>query len=709
MPTDGGEMTRRSVFRITAALGAVVLGCSSRAAQIQQISSDAGLRVIVSSTGVYQVSAADYGWMFAGSVSQLQNLVSNQGADSLGNWVELAFNHDSGRSSAIRLYDAIPVVVFSTTYGSAGPNSGAFPHLTTRPAGLSMFSYTGLWSYGFGRSDNHSPLLFYDSQANAFVFSAASNFMTAVSQVTSDGAIESAIDSQIGSLPSGFKHTSILAFGRGVNKTFQTWGSVLTGLSGKQRPANDAIPLLNKLSYWTDAAAAYYYHPQDPTQYMPTLLKMPAAFSNSGTPFGSMELDSWYYPKGSPASWTQNGFGMATFQADAALFPKGLAAFQQNLGVPLITHARWIDQTSPLRNVYKVSGNVAIDPQYWKDYAAYMAASGVDTLEQDWLDQRAATAFNLTDPYLFLDNMASALGAAGRSIVYCMPLSTHIMQSSNYNNVVAVRVSPDGFIRDRWDTLLFDSAIAGAVGLWPFADNLRSPNEKDVLLSTLTAGPLGIGDAYGETDFTHLKKAVRADGVIVKPDAPILPVDASWVSIPKSNTAPMVASTYTDHAGLRTAYVFAYERTSGALAPVAFTPESVGVTGPAYVYDFFKQKGSLVAAGAPFTDTVDYNASFYIVAPIGKSGMAFLGDSGKYIGTGKKRIAALSDDGALHVVVRFAVPETEVALQLYSTAKPFVEGVGRHRAHVTHEGNGLYRVAVSSAAGGSVSLTIRTE
>ena len=171
----------------------------------------------------------------------------------------------------------------------------------------------------------------------------------------------------------------------------------------------------------------------------------------------------------------------------------------------------------------------------------------------------------------------------------------------------------------------------------------------------------------------------------------------------------MIASTYTDHAGLRTAYVFAYERTNGALAPAAFTPESVGVTGPAYVYDFFKAKGSVVGAGASFMDTVDYNASFYVVAPIGKSGMAFLGDLGKYIGTGKKRIASLSDDGALHVVVRFAPSETEVALQVYSTARPFVEGIGRRRGRVTHVANGLYRITVSSDAGGSVSLTIRTD
>jgi ubiquinol-cytochrome c reductase iron-sulfur subunit len=38
---------------------------------------------------------------------------------------------------------------------------------------------------------------------------------------------------------------------------------------------------------------------------------------------------------------------------------------------------------------------------------------------------------------------------------------------------------------------------------------------------------------------------------------------------------------------------------------------------------------------------------YYIVAPVGPSGIAFLGDAGQFVSLGRKRIASLKDDGAV--------------------------------------------------------------
>ena len=125
-----------------------------------------------------------------------------------------------------------------------------------------------------------------------------------------------------------------------------------------------------------------------------------------------MQLDSWFYPKGSGADWTNNGAGIYRYEAAAPPFMSGLSRFQQNLGVPLITHARWIDPSSPYHTLYKMSGNVVTDPAYWETVAAYLANSGVATFEQDWLDDKAHTDFNLTDGDAFLDNMAASMAGA---------------------------------------------------------------------------------------------------------------------------------------------------------------------------------------------------------------------------------------------------------------------------------------------------------
>jgi hypothetical protein len=707
MCMSGYTIFSRSVFRGGVLFGLLALRCAvADGSASQQIASDAGLSVSVSPDGAYRVTDPGHGWTFGGNIGRpARNIALSNGTDGVGTWVEIAFDYDPVRSSAIRLYNDSPVVLFTTKYGLAGPNADAFPHFITYPRDLSTFSFNGLWDFAFGYLNSRSPLLLYDAQAHAFMFSPASNFMTAQSQLTSDGGIEAAIDGRIAALPAGFTHRAVLAFGTGINSTFDTWGQTLTGLSGKLRPTNDSVTLLNKLSYWTDAGTAYYYHPQDGTQIVPTLQKIPAQFAQMSVPIGSMELDSWYYPKGSPPLWYQNGSGMDTFQADASVFPKGLAMFQQSLGVPLITHARWIDEKSPLRNSYKISGNVAIDPQYWQNYAQYLVDNNVELLEQDWLSDKAQTDFNLTDPYLFLDNMASKMAAAGRKLMYCMPLWGDFLQSTNYDNVVAVRVSNDAFVRDRWDAMLFVSRLASATGLWPFADALSSNSVKDVLLSTLTAGPLASGDPLGTANAANLRQAVRVDGVIVKPDVPIVPVDATYVAVSRDKTAPIVASTYTDHGGLKTAYVFAYERTNGSLGAIAFSPESVGVAGPAYVYNYFLAKGGVVSAGAQFTDTVDYNGSYYVVAPVGPSGLAFLGDSGKFVSVGKKRVATLSDDGTLRVSLQFAPAETSVVLHLYSAVKPAVVAATGSVARVESEGKDLYRVVVAPDSSGNASLS----
>jgi len=666
-----------------------------------------GLYASVSANGVYEIVAARQGWIFQGSVGPLQNVATSEGTDSAGVWRQISFQHGSARSSSIRLYDSQSAVLFSTQYLQASPNADPFPSFSSYPQGLFTFNYNALWSTRFGALNSRAPWVFFDGQANTFIISPASNFMTAIGQFATDGSLQMPIDPSIAQLPASFTENTLLTIGSGINSTFDAWGQALTLLTGKNRPANDANVLLNQLSYWTDAGSAYYYHFQDPTKYVPQLLQMPPQFAQESTPIGSLELDSWYYPKGSPASWMSNGSGMDTFVADPSLFPYGLGNFQSSLAIPLITHARWIDASSPLRSQYQISGNVAIDPKYWQDYASYMASNGIEFFEQDWLSSQAVTNFNLTDPDAFLDNMAAALGSAGRTIVYCMPLSTHLLESSKYDNVVSVRVSEDAFKRNRWDELLFDSRIPSALGLWPFADAFLSPNEKDVLLATLTAGPIGSGDAAGATVAANISQAVRSDGVIVKPDVPIVPTDATFLAVAQSSVAPVVASTHTDHGSLRTAYVLAYERTSGASGAISFLPDSLGITAPAYVFNYFQNTGTVLQHGAPYTDTVDYNGSYYIVAPIGPSGIAFLGDAGKFVSAGKKRIEQLSDDGAVHVVVRFAPAEKSILLNFYAPNEPSVTytvgKAGRPVALSSHR----YGVMVLPGPNGTASVELR--
>ena len=252
------KVNRRDLLRV--ASGFAVAGVQQAVADdsvlAKEVSSASGLTVSVYSNGSYRVTAPEYGWIFGGALGRtIKNVNVSNGTDLAGAWQEIEFNYEPARSSSIRLYDSQGTVLFSTKYGAVSRNNDPFPRFTSFPRGLSTFSYSTLWSYKFGVLNRNSPWLLFDPQAKAILLSPAANFMTAVSQVASDGAIEATIDGRINTLPAGFVHRTILALAPGINAAFDQWGRTLTSLSGKARPANDAVTLLNQLSYWTDAGS----------------------------------------------------------------------------------------------------------------------------------------------------------------------------------------------------------------------------------------------------------------------------------------------------------------------------------------------------------------------------------------------------------------------------------------------------------------------
>ena len=64
-------------------------------------------------------------------------------------------------------------------------------------------------------------------------------------------------------------------------------------------------------------------------------------------------------------------------------------------------------------------------------------------------------------------------------------------------------------------------------------------------------------------------------------------------------------------------------------------------------------------------------SAFYVIAPVGRCGIALLGDKGKFVGTGKQRIASLRDEaGRLTIGIVFAENESSVVLNGYSAVEP---------------------------------------
>jgi hypothetical protein len=642
----------------------------------------AGLMATVRADGSYIVTSTSPAWTFIGGLGAAPfNLATDSGADNEGSFSEITFSYTNATTQAagIRLYASQPVVLFSETALAATPNADfQFPTLTNFPAVVGFVGYTGNFGvYTFSTFDLESPWLFYDSNFNSFIISAATNYMIASDSLSGSG-IACGINTAISTLPAGFTHRSILVIQNGINHTFETWGKALTAFSGKIQPANDSAVELNKLGYWTDNLTTYYYYYVG--TYISTLLAVRDEFKTNNLALGYLQLDSWWYPKGVSDTWEgdadNNRGGINTYTADPTLFPSGLASFQQQLALPLITHARWIDPASPYWSEYIMSGGVSIDPVYYAHIMGYIQNGGVVTYEQDWMNQLATPNMNLTDPPAFVNNMAAAAATMGLNMQYCMPTPKIYLQSSLYANLLTMRVSNDHLTSDKWDQFIYDSRLVSAVRAYPWTDAYNSVELRNLLVGALSDGPVGVGDPLGGVSFANLSLAVRADSVIVKPDAALVPTDQTYLNDYQGSGLPMVASTYTDFSGLRAYYVFTYARSS-TITNGSFVPSSLGATGEVYLYNYFAGTGAVMNASntcnfATTPANIYNGGSYFVIVPVGPSGIALLGDTNKFVTLGKKRIATLTDSGVLQATVAFAAGETNVWLSGYAPSVPYI-------------------------------------
>jgi len=427
-------------------------------------------------------------------------------------------------------------------------------------------------------------------------------------------------------------------------------------------------------------------------------------------PLGYMQLDSWWYPKGVNDRWSSLSpalpDGEYTYRADKELFPDGLAAFQQLLGLPMVTHARWISTASPYRTQFKMSGNVVLDPAFWKSTSDYLAAANVVTYEQDWLDHNAQTELNLTDPHAFLGNMSKAMLGKGITIQYCMPLPSHYMASTQYSNVQTIRTSADRFDREKWDSFLYDSRLAAAVGLRPWTDVFFSNELPNLILSTLSAGPVGVGDALGETNAHNLAAAVRTDGLIVKADSPLLPINPMYASDALDQSSPMIAMSESALSNQHARYVFAYARSKsqeGVTVPLS----SLEISGPVFAYDWVTQRGELLPDGGSlrmkFADGWDYQ----ILSPVNSQGLALVGDTDKIVSLGKQRIAAGEDHGTLTTTIKFAHGEDVLTISGYASHLPKLKVVeGKLNSTAYDPQTKIFRAQVAPAGSGEAILQV---
>jgi hypothetical protein len=157
-----------------------------------------------------------------------------------------------------------------------------------------------------------------------------------------------------------------------------------------------------------------------------------------------------------------------------------------------------------------------------------------------------------------------------------------------------------------------------------------------------------------------------------------------------------VAYTYSDFGSTKVEYVFAYSRDVSAPAEVSFSPQDFGFTGDVYVYDYFGKTGSLQPGAQPIMKSVDSQGSYFVMAAVGPSRIAFLGDLSRFVSASQQRVVSLADDGQITATLQFKPPET-VPISVFAASMPVVSADGAMvSAPVFDAATGLYQVLVTS-------------
>ncbi len=662
---------------------------------------NADLAITLESSGHYKLHVTGPDWIWAGQLPSAAHAIkTDTGKDAVGEFNRLRFEwDDSGRAmtGSIRVYTAKDVVLFSDTLTAASITPASpFPNFTSVPAGLSGFSYKNavFAPAQFSLKTTSSPWLLFDKNDQAILLSAANHLL--ITNLIGDGqtTVASGYTAKLANLPAGFEHQTIFAYGPGINKAFDLWGHALTDLQGKIRPPNDADTQLRYYGIWTDNGGYYYYNYDLAKGYAKTLVDLVSYYRDAAIPVRYLQLDSWWYyktftspngkegktknPKLPEGEWNRYG-GLLEYKPHTFLFPNGLEPFYQQVKVPFITHNRWIDPTSPYHQRFKISGVAAVDPKFWDEIAGFLKTNHIETYEQDWLNQIFENSPELSSTTdqgdALLDNMARATKEQGRTVQYCMALPRCILQISKYDNVTATRVSGDRFQPSEYHQFLYGSRLAGAVGTWPWTDVFMSTEMNNLLLCNLSAGPLGTGDAIGKESRENLFKTIRADGVIVKPDEPAVPIDATYLKEAAGDkVSPLVVSTFSQHAGLRCLYV-AIVGKPGASYTVSAADLSIQT--PSWAYDYFAASGAEIKPGDTLQGTLDGTGVNYRIIVPEVGGIYFMGDADKLVSLGKQRIADVQNkDNGLEAEVLFAADDKSVTLHGYTAKAPSAIATG---------------------------------
>lgn len=477
-------------------------------------------------------------------------------------------------------------------------------------------------------------------------------------------------------VPAGFASELALFAGPGPRRVLEAWGALLRRRARTPERSRRADASVSHLSYWTDNGGAYWYRSEPGLDLPTTLERTLAGLREQRVPVRCVELDSWFYPHEqsrplNPGASDVPPTGAMAWEPRADLLPEGVAGLRRRLGdAPLVLHGRHFASRSPYWERHPAwrdgeRAHPAEPDAFFDELLAQAADWGAVQYEQDWLVESFLGVRGLREApgraRAWQESLDRAAASHGLSLLWCMATPADFMQTVTLSRVAAIRTSGDYKYlvgsASLWTWFLHGSALARALGLLPFKDVFLSSREGDgrdgdpaaeveALLSSLSAGPVAIGDRLGRTDRALVLRTCRDDGLLVKPDAPIAALERCYRAHAVLEAAPLLGEAWSLHPAGRWIYLAALHAHRGG-APLRFELAlaelgEVAPREPVLAWSWRSGACERVDPGGSLAyELAPGDWDYRVLCPLLPGGIAVLGDPARYATAGDARLRAV--------------------------------------------------------------------
>ena len=426
--------------------------------------------------------------------------------------------------------------------------------------------------------------------------------------------------------------------------------------------------------------------------------------------------------------------------------------------------------------------------RFWEWLFSSMAAVGLQVYKLDHSQQQVPqTRYLLETPgaaATWMREMASAAAKHNITKQYGGHISSGFLHSAMLPNALTARVGPDyipglhrpqnactvdgGATSPKGNVLIGKNTLyPWAVGLRPYKDAFLSGKQRwhhttcflgprsspatgrgitapewwglqeaypelHVLVSSLTAGPVAVGDGIGDTDVTLVSRTCRADGVLLTPDRPAFAIDATWLYEAFGRGGPdgEVTATFS-RVGM---YTWRFVLGVALLSPFAVTEadlahdgsgggeERFGVAWKRSFGDPFAppRRSDLVRFGASSPMSLELPAAasedswgvytLWRTAPIScdGGGFALLGEMAKLVSLSSQRVASVSPSCSSSPAMDVSLIGAPGEVVSISFMEPS-GGVITRSATIASNGTAHVHVSSSAVGGGRISCADPTD